>query len=136
MLEFHQLNRQTQSLVAESLLPARAVCRVADFNRRLRFSLTPKNFVTCLSFHRTHAQRHVFHKPRANAPNSAMLLLASGDEPNPVIDLGESLLGLSVCLGCAVGKQTIEFGDVAEELFGAVANWFDGRHNYIGDLAL
>ena len=104
--------------------------RVADFNRRLRFSLTPKNFVskfeiydvnfntfvqkvrihrlnllTCLSSQTTGIGGKVFHWMESQG--RAGYCLFGGDEPNALVNRGQGLLGKLVGLVGAAGKQAV-----------------------------
>ena len=86
--------------------------RVADFNRRLRFSLTPKNFCCLYIF----PSQPVKRKPYSYAVDepSATDALFGGDEADAFVNGSQSLLGQLVCLGGALGEQAIKLGWVAQ----------------------
>lgn len=54
------------------------------------------------------------------------------EKPNRVVDLGQGCLGQFVGLLCAVGQEAVEFGLVAHQFLGALADWFDSCDDDVG----
>ena len=100
MLESHQLNRRNLAKLTRSR-------RVADSNRRLRFSLTPKNLLP------DHCRRYANSRQTfslalsANGQVEIGLALApallGGDETDALVNLGQCLFGLSIGFGRTLG---------------------------------
>ena len=101
--------------------------RVAGYNRRLRFSLTPKNFccLYIIPFQPMKGKPYSYAVDEPVAGAQGERRLASGDEADALVDGSQGLFGELVCLGGTLGKQSIEFGWVAQKLLGAVSDWFD-----------
>jgi len=108
--------------------------RVAGYNRRLRFSLTPKNFC-CLYIFPSQPMKRKPYSYAVDEPGRAKALFG-GDETDAFVDSSQCLLRQFVCLGGSLGEQAVELGWVAQELFGAVANRFDVSHHHVGKLGL
>ena len=74
--------------------------RVACFNRRLRFSLTPKNLYCLYIFPLQPMKRKTY----SYAVDETAAILAGGNKANALINGGESLLGQLVCLGGSLSQ--------------------------------
>jgi hypothetical protein len=85
--------------------------RVAGYNRRLRFSLTPKNFC-CLYIIPFQPVKRKPYSYAVDEPGARGL--ASGDKTDSLVNGSQSLLGQLVGLGGTLGQQSIEFGRVAQ----------------------
>jgi hypothetical protein len=87
--------------------------RVAGYNRRLRFSLTPKNFC-CLYIIPFQPVKRKPYSYAVDEPATCACRLASGDKADAFVYGSQSLLGQLVGLGGTLGQQSIKFGRVAQ----------------------
>ena len=102
--------------------------RVADFDRRLRFSLTPEHVL--FLYGSPDADFMPWRCPRIGQE------LGAGQEANRVVDARKSRLRDFTRPICVHGEKSVELGGIREQFEGAKSNRLELGDNGVGNRAL